>query len=691
MLSREKDTQLPPYWRYNVLENEYQSTLFAGVSSSHRPLCIKGGILADDMGMGKSMQTISCIVAHTASGEIPVAGALKEENAYLVGIKKDLEKKTTLELVQEWEEICASVIRPNIGERNDDDEVSEEEDDEDVFTSKKRKRVKEQQKKKKLKGAQAKNQLTRKALVHLIGHYRTVDFHDTFRDFITAFKSGRHTPKGTLVVCPAIVVDVWVNEIKKHTAKDTLRVYAYRGTERIRDAAFLSYFDVVVCSYSTMFNDFKYDGLKRLIKRGDGVAEVDWFRVVLDEMHMARNSRTKSAKAIAMLEGKIRWGLTGTPLVNYSTDYFSYLSFLRYAPGNDQAIYTVHIKRKIGHTDAGTHEQGLRNLRNLIGPISLRREKDLLKDFLKPFKMFEKDNAICMMSEVQKEVYECIYESCRSLLSILITKKKWLKEMMTKMMHIFEVILRLRQCCDSHHLIPAERLGLSRYVLSQINKEGQELDPKEALRLLQLFGKGKKKEGNAARRQDDDADDDDDDDDGDDLKDFIVNDSDEDEDDSEDEVAEEHGRHRKKRQQLVCGSCKLDIRGEMFAGDPCKCKICNVCCDDLYKSGSKRCPVCRADTAQFVGKNDVEFLKVVAGVETSSGDEEEFKNGLKGRLNDINREHKKLIKSMDWSPKGGNVPPKIDSTIKQLRRMRQQDPSSKAVIFSQVSLLQSPF
>jgi len=124
----------------------------------------------------------------------------------------------------------------------------------------------------------------------------------------------------------------------------------------------------------------------------------------------------------------------------------------------------------------------------------------------------------------------------------------------------------------------------------------------------------------------------------------------------------------------------------MFAGDPCKCKICNVCCDNLYKSGSKRCPVCRKDIAQFVGKNDVEFLKVVAGVDASSGDDEEFKNGLKGRLTEINREHKKLIKSMDWSPGGGNVPPKVAATIGQLRRMRIQDPNSKAVIFSQVCL-----
>ena len=63
--------------------------------------------------------------------------------------------------------------------------------------------------------------------------------------------------RATLVVCPASCVNVWLDQIEAHVAKDTLRVYAYRGSQRIRDKTFLEKQDIVLVSYELLAREYK--------------------------------------------------------------------------------------------------------------------------------------------------------------------------------------------------------------------------------------------------------------------------------------------------------------------------------------------------------------------------------------------------------------------------------------------------
>lgn len=59
---------------------------------------------------------------------------------------------------------------------------------------------------------------------------------------------------------------------------------------------------------------------------------VRWFRVILDEAHRIKSRTTSTTKAACALRAEHKWLLTGTPLQNRVGDLYSLLRFMKYAP-----------------------------------------------------------------------------------------------------------------------------------------------------------------------------------------------------------------------------------------------------------------------------------------------------------------------------------------------------------------------
>ncbi|XP_071929108.1 DNA repair protein RAD5B-like isoform X3 [Coffea arabica] len=59
---------------------------------------------------------------------------------------------------------------------------------------------------------------------------------------------------------------------------------------------------------------------------------VDWYRVVLDEAHTIKSSKTLGAQAAFKLSSYCMWCLTGTPLQNKLEDLYNLLCFLHVEP-----------------------------------------------------------------------------------------------------------------------------------------------------------------------------------------------------------------------------------------------------------------------------------------------------------------------------------------------------------------------
>lgn len=170
----------------------------------------------------------------------------------------------------------------------------------------------------------------------------------------------------TLVVVPPILMYQWKAELKKCAPQ--LSVYIYHGTGR--NPRMFEGEDVVITTYYTIQADVR-------VGRA-GVYASEWWRIILDEGHIIRNSTTKLSQVTFAINGRNRWVLSGTPIQNKYADLFSLLKFLRARPyGDADGWYNLILKpleAKSGHYAKYKDEAFLR-LRNIVQQLVMRRTK----------------------------------------------------------------------------------------------------------------------------------------------------------------------------------------------------------------------------------------------------------------------------------------------------------------------------
>lgn len=136
-------------------------------------------------------------------------------------------------------------------------------------------------------------------------------------------------PGGTLVVCPASLLNQWSGEVEKWTKRGLLSVDQYHGPKREPKAKYLARYDIVITTYSIVMNERDRNGT---------IFKVRWDRIILDEAHQIRNYKSITSEAVCSLSGKRRWALTGTPVHNKELDMYALLKFLRCSPFDDLQV-----------------------------------------------------------------------------------------------------------------------------------------------------------------------------------------------------------------------------------------------------------------------------------------------------------------------------------------------------------------
>ncbi|KAM4056828.1 DEAD/DEAH box helicase [Hirsutella rhossiliensis] len=246
----------------------------------------------------------------------------------------------------------------------------------------------------------------------------------------------RPAAKSTLIVCPLSTVTNWEEQIKQHIRPGALSYHVYHGSNRIKDAARLAAFDIVITTYGSVSNE-----LSSRRKRKDGLyplEEVGWFRIVLDEAHMIREQSTLQFKAMCRLQAERRWAVTGTPVQNRLDDLAALLSFLRLHPFDERLKFNRYVVEPFKACDP----EIVLKLRVLVDTVTLRRLKDKID--LPP----REDLVVRLdFSPDERAIYDLFARNAQDRVKILAGANVGKALGGNTYIHILKAILRLRLLC----------------------------------------------------------------------------------------------------------------------------------------------------------------------------------------------------------------------------------------------------
>jgi len=169
---------------------------------------------------------------------------------------------------------------------------------------------------------------------------------------------------------------------------------------------------------------------KMMTRIGDiALFNIPWTRIIADESHAFSNPKSALFYSMMCLYSERKWGLTGTPLRNYSSDLFSQFRFLGFHKVIVPKQFTLklycesQLDRCILYMTKEDAKIKLPELKMLTIPVVLEgKEKEMYEYFKKS----------------TKEAHDGFLAGCVSFANVL------------------TLFLRLRQCCISAYTITAE-------------------------------------------------------------------------------------------------------------------------------------------------------------------------------------------------------------------------------------------
>ncbi|XP_078157224.1 DNA/RNA helicase protein isoform X3 [Carex rostrata] len=249
---------------------------------------------------------------------------------------------------------------------------------------------------------------------------------------------------GNLIVCPMTLLGQWKAEIETHVKPGTVTLYTHYGQSRAKDASFLAQSDIVLTTYGVLASEFSAEDAAE----NGGLYSVHWFRVVLDEAHVIKSTKSQMSLAASALSADRRWCLSGTPIQNKLDDIYSLLRFLRIEPWRNWGLWNKLIQKPYDEGD----ERGLQLVQSILKPIMLRRTKSSTDKAGRPILDLPPANTevvYCELSKAEKDFYEALFHRSKVKFDQFVEQGKVLHNYAS----ILELLLRLRQCCDHPFLV----------------------------------------------------------------------------------------------------------------------------------------------------------------------------------------------------------------------------------------------
>ncbi|KAK1261023.1 hypothetical protein QJS04_geneDACA023447 [Acorus gramineus] len=214
---------------------------------------------------------------------------------------------------------------------------------------------------------------------------------------------------------------------------------------------------------------------------------VKWERIILDEGHSIKDRRSNTARAIFALESTYRWALSGTPLQNRVGELYSLIRFLQVSPyshylckdcdcmvldvrsaGVLKCVNCTHssvrhfcwwnryVSKPIqsnGKVNEGKRAMILLKHKILKNIVLRRTKKGRSSDIALPprIEILRRD----VLDKSEKEFYEAMYTQGQTQLNTYVAAGT----LLNNFAHIFDLLTRLRQAVNHPYLVVCRKDG----------------------------------------------------------------------------------------------------------------------------------------------------------------------------------------------------------------------------------------
>jgi superfamily II DNA or RNA helicase len=239
-----------------------------------------------------------------------------------------------------------------------------------------------------------------------------------------------------LVVAPTSLMGNWQAEAARF-APD-LRVLLLHGKDRKASFDQIGSADVVLTTYPLLGRD------------EPALRKHRYHLLILDEAQYIKNSRSKAAQTVRLLDARHRLCLTGTPVQNHLGELWSQFHFLMPGLLGDEKTFNGTFRKPI-EKEGDVLRQDL--LARRLKPFMLRRTKDKVATELPP-----KTEVVLPieLDGAQRDLYETVRVAMDKKVRDAIDSKGLARSHIV----ILDALLKLRQvCCDPRLLEAASTAG----------------------------------------------------------------------------------------------------------------------------------------------------------------------------------------------------------------------------------------
>jgi len=229
-----------------------------------------------------------------------------------------------------------------------------------------------------------------------------------------------------IVVCPASVVLNWAEKIERFYKG--LNYIIYYGPQRDLEASGKN--GLILTTYGVVRQDLRQ------------LRQLSFDLIILDEIQHLKNRNTATHKSIVNLNGRVKIGLTGTPIENSLQDLHSIFDICLPGLLGSEREFDLFYNQPITEAgDTGAKER----LSRLVRPFILRRTR---RQVLTELPEIIEDDRICELSDDQIGLY-------RQIIKDRETDVKGFMDETARIptMNILAIITRLKRVCNHPCLV----------------------------------------------------------------------------------------------------------------------------------------------------------------------------------------------------------------------------------------------